>query len=83
MIVELISGPTGTSTKLVEEEAECAEADPLLYARKRRMATARLLAWSFRGSDLSTVRARPCEVVKVSMEPSKTCEVFEVLFEVL
>ena len=32
MIVELISGPTGTSTKLVEEEAECAESDPLLYA---------------------------------------------------
>ena len=32
---------------------------------------------------LTTVRVRPCEVVEVSMEPSKTCEVFEELFEIL
>ena len=36
-----------------------------------------------RGSDLTTVRVQPCEVVEVSMEPSKTCEVFEELFEIL
>ena len=29
------------------------------------------------------VRARPCEVVEVSTEPSKRCEVFERLFEML
>ena len=29
------------------------------------------------------VRVQPCEVVEVSMEPSKLCEVFEVLFEIL
>ena len=34
-----------------------------------------------RGLDLTTVRARPCEVVEDSMEPSKRCEVFEVLFK--
>ena len=43
-------------------------------------ATARLV---LRGLDLTTVRARPCKVVKVSMEPLKTCEVFEKLFEIL
>ena len=36
-----------------------------------------------RGLDLTTVRVRPCEVVKVSMEPSKRCEVFKRLFEML
>ena len=46
MMVELISGPTGASMKLVEEEAECAESDPLLNARKRRMVAAQLLARS-------------------------------------
>ena len=46
MIVTGLSGPTGALTKLEEEEAECTESDPLLYARKRRMVTARLLARS-------------------------------------
>ena len=36
-----------------------------------------------RGLDLTTVRARPCEVVEVLTEPSKRCEVFERLFEML
>ena len=35
------------------------------------------------GLDSTTVRVRPCEVVKVSMEPSKMCEVFEALFKIL
>ena len=36
-----------------------------------------------RGLDLTTVGVQPCEVVEVSMEPSKGCEVFERLFEML
>ena len=31
----------------------------------------------------AAVRARPCEVVKVSTEPSKMCKVFEGLFKIL
>ena len=40
-----LSGPMGASTKL-EEEAECAESDPLLYARKQCMISMRLPARS-------------------------------------
>ena len=37
----------------------------------------------FKCCKTDVVRAQPCEVVEVSTEPSKTCEVFEVLFEML
>ena len=36
-----------------------------------------------RGLDLTTVRAQPREVVEVSTEPLKRCEVFERLFKML
>ena len=36
---------------------------------------------ALRGLDLTTVRARPCEVVEVLTELLKRCEVFEKLFE--
>ena len=45
MIDVMLSGPTGMSTRL-EEETECAEADPLLYARTRCMTSAPLSAQS-------------------------------------
>ena len=75
MIGAMLSGPTGTSTR-IEEEAECTEAacccmHGVAYYFYATICLVR------RGLDLSTVRAQPCKVVEGSMKPSKTCKVFE------
>ena len=62
MIGAMLSGPTGTSTRL-EEEAKCAEAACCCMHGVAYYFYATICP-VLRGSDLSTVRARPCEVVE-------------------
>ena len=78
MIVTGLSGPTGArgggGVHGVRPAAICTKATYDYCATAHPV---------LRGLDLTTVRARPCKVVEVSMEPSKRCEVFKRLFEIL
>ena len=66
MIGAMLSGLTGMSTRL-EEEAKCAEAACCCMHGVVFYFYATLCP-VLGGSDLSTVRARPCEVVEVFNE---------------
>ena len=62
MIGAMLSGLTGMSTRL-EEEAKCTEA-ACCCMRGVVYYFYATICLVLRGSDLSTVRARPCEVVE-------------------